>query len=337
MTRIAVVGAGYWGTNLVRVFHELGVLHRICDFSPMRLQDLSQRYPGVKMDACCDELLADPHVDAVVIATPAETHYSLATQALLAGKDVFVEKPLTLHCEEAEKLAALAESRGRVLMVGHLLEYHPAITRLNELIHHGELGRLEYVYSNRLNMGKVRREENALWSFAPHDISVILLLLNQMPIQVAANGGTYLQPNIVDVTVSTMLFDRGVRAHLFVSWLHPYKEQKLVVVGEHRMAVFDDVRKTDRLQIYDKKIELVNGQFVTEKPAARTIDFPADEPLLLEAQHFLDCIATRQTPKTDARDGWRVLKVLEASQRSLSLNGQPVQLEPLRSMAIARG
>src|SRR6266571_425223 len=160
MTRIAVVGAGYWGTNLVRVFHELGVLHRICDFSPMRLQDLSQRYPGVKMDACCDELLADPHVDAVVIATPAETHYSLATQALLAGKDVFVEKPLTLHCEEAEKLAALAESRGRVLMVGHLLEYHPAITRLNELIHHGELGRLEYVYSNRLNMGKVRREEN---------------------------------------------------------------------------------------------------------------------------------------------------------------------------------
>jgi predicted dehydrogenase len=265
-------------------------------------------------------------VDAVVIATPAETHYALARQALLAGKDAFVEKPLTLRCEEAEKLTALAESQGRILMVGHLLEFHPAITRLNELIQQGELGRLEYVYSNRLNMGKVRREENALWSFAPHDISVILLLLNRMPIQVAATGGTYLQPNIADVTVSTMLFDRGVRAHLFVSWLHPYKEQKLVVVGEHGMAVFDDVRKTEKLQLYDKKIDLVNGQFVAERPNARAVEFPADEPLMLECRHFLECLETRRTPKTDGRDGWRVLKVLEASQRSLTMNGEPVQL-----------
>ena len=186
-------------------------------------------------------------------------------------------------------------------------------------------------------MGKVRREENALWSFAPHDISVILLLLKRLPIQVAATGGTYLQPNIADVTISTMLFDRGVRAHLFVSWLHPYKEQKLVVVGEHRMAVFDDVRKTEKLQIYDKKIDLVNGQFVAEKPTARTVDFPPDEPLLLECRHFLECIATRQTPRTDGHDGWRVLKVLEASQRSLSMNGEPVQLQPLRSMEVVRG
>ncbi len=335
-TRVAVIGAGYWGANLVRGFHELGVLHRVCDFSPTRLQELTRKYPGVHMETCCDDLLADRQVDAVVIATPAETHYTLATRALLAGKDVFVEKPLTLHCEEAEKLTALAESRGQVLMVGHLLEYHPAITRLNELIDQGELGRLEYVYSNRLNMGKVRREENALWSFAPHDISVILLLLNQMPIQVAATGGTYLQPNIADVTVSTMLFDRGVRAHLFVSWLHPYKEQKLVVVGEHRMAVFDDVRTTEKLQIYDKKIDLVNGQFVAEKPLARTVEFAADEPLLLECQHFLHCIATRQTPKTDGHDGWRVLKVLEASQRSLSMNGEPVQLDLHRSKELIR-
>jgi predicted dehydrogenase len=222
-------------------------------------------------------------------------------------------------------------------MVGHLLEFHPAITRLNELIERGELGRLEYIYSNRLNMGKVRREENALWSFAPHDISVILLLLKRMPIQVAATGGTYLQPNIADVTVSTMLFDRGVRAHLFVSWLHPYKEQKLVVVGEHRMAVFDDVRKTEKLQIYDKKIDLVNGQFVVEKPAGTAVDFPKDEPLLLECRHFIECLESRRTPKTDGRDGWRVLKVLEASQRSLTMNGEPVQLEPLRSLASARG
>ena len=337
MTRIGVIGAGYWGVNLVRVFHELGVLHRVCDFSTKRLEDLAAKYRDVRMDACCDDLLADPQIDAVVIATPAETHFNLASRALLAGKDVFVEKPLTLHCEDAQKLTDLADSRDRVLMVGHLLEYHPAVTRLNDLIEAGELGRIEYIYSNRLNMGKVRREENALWSFAPHDISVILLLLKQMPIQVAATGGTYLQPNIADVTVSTMLFERGVRAHLFVSWLHPFKEQKLVVVGEHRMAVFDDVRKTEKLQIYDKKIDLVNGQFVAERPQAHPVEFAPDEPLLLECQHFLDCVETRQTPRTDGRDGWRVLKVLEASQRSLSLNGEPVQLDPARSMALARG
>ena len=222
-------------------------------------------------------------------------------------------------------------------MVGHLLEYHPAITRLQEMIERGELGRLEYIYSNRLNLGKVRREENALWSFAPHDISVILLLVKQLPIQVTALGGSYLQPNIADVTVSTMLFERGVRAHLFVSWLHPYKEQRLVVVGEHRMAVFDDVRKTDKLQIYDKKIALVNGQFVAEKPEARTITFPTDEPLRLECEHFLSCLQSRETPKTDGNDGWRVLKVLEASQRSLSMNGEPVQVETGRSMEVVRG
>jgi UDP-2-acetamido-3-amino-2,3-dideoxy-glucuronate N-acetyltransferase len=333
--RIAVVGAGYWGVNLVRVFHELGALGRICDFSQPRLQQLAGNYPDVPMTSSYEELLEDPAIQAVVIATPAETHYMLARRALLAGKDVYVEKPLTLHCEEAETLIALAERERRILMVGHLLEYHPAVTRLNEMIEQGELGRIEYIYSNRLNMGKVRREENALWSFAPHDISVILLLLKQMPIQVTATGGTYLQPNIADVTVSTMLFDRGVRAHIFVSWLHPYKEQKLVVVGERRMAVFDDVRKTDKLQIYEKKIEMVNGQFVAERPAAKTVEFPAEEPLRLECRHFLKCLETRQTPRTDGRDGWRVLKVLEASQRSLNMNGEPVQLEHARSLAAA--
>lgn len=335
--RIAVVGAGYWGANLVRVFNQLGVLSRICDFSRTRLEQLAGSYPDVQMTDSYDEVLDDPEVSGVVIATPAETHYALARKAILAQKDVFVEKPLTLRCEEAELLNDLAYRENRILMVGHLLEYHPAVTRLNEMIEQGELGRIEYIYSNRLNMGKVRREENALWSFAPHDISVILLLLKQMPVQVTAMGGTYLQPNIADVTVSTMLFDRGARAHLFVSWLHPYKEQKLVVVGERRMAVFDDVRKTDKLQVYDKRIDMINGEFVAERPAAKTVEFPADEPLRLECQHFLDCIETRATPRTDGRDGWRVLKVLEASQRSLTMNGEPVQLEPARSLAVARG
>jgi UDP-2-acetamido-3-amino-2,3-dideoxy-glucuronate N-acetyltransferase len=328
--RVAVVGAGYWGQNLVRVFHQLGVLEWICDFSPARLQQMSEKYGDTKTTGSLEAILDDQSVGAIVIATPAETHYDLARRALLAGKDVFVEKPLTLFCEEAEVLIDLAASRGRILMVGHLLEFHPAVTRLNELIDQGELGRLEYVYSNRLNLGKVRREENALWSFAPHDISVILLLLRQLPIQVTATGGTYLQPNIADVTVSTMLFDRGVRAHLFVSWLHPYKEQKLVVVGERRMVVFDDVRATDKLQIFDKKIDLVNGQFVAQRPTGRPVEFPVAEPLLLECSHFLECIEQRKAPKTDGRDGWRVLKVLEASQRSLSMNGEPVRLEPAR-------
>lgn len=334
--RVTVVGAGYWGVNLVRVFHQLGALRGICDFSPARLSQLTEQYPDIPMQSSYEAVLDDSSVDAVVIATPAERHYQMARQALLAGKDTFVEKPLTLRCEDAEDLVALAERHKRILMVGHLLEFHPAINRLQELISQGELGRLEYIYSNRLNLGKVRREENALWSFAPHDISVILLLLNQLPIQVAAFGGTYLQPNIADVTISTMLFERGVRAHLFVSWLHPYKEQKLVVVGERRMAVFDDVRKSEKLQIYDKKIDLVNGQFVVERPLGQPVAFPADEPLLLECRHFLECIEMRRQPKTDGHDAWRVLKVLEASQRSLSLNGDPVQLEPRRSLEVLR-
>jgi UDP-2-acetamido-3-amino-2,3-dideoxy-glucuronate N-acetyltransferase len=337
LMKIAVVGGGYWGENLIRVFHQMGVLYRICDLQPERLEKLATKYPDVKVESSFEAIADDPEIDGVVVATPAETHYALAQRLLQAGKDIFVEKPLVLRCEEAEKLMVLAEQKQRLLMVGHLLEYHPAVTRLEELIESGELGRIEYIYSNRLNLGKVRREENALWSFAPHDISVILLLVKQLPIQVTATGGAYLQPNISDVTVSTMLFDRGVRAHIFVSWLHPYKEQKLVVVGERRMAVFDDVLKTGKLQIYEKKIGLVNGQFVVEKPAGREVDLCAGEPLALECRHFLDCIRSRQTPKTDGADAWRVLKVLEASQRSLSMNGEPVQLEPSRSLEAFRG
>ncbi|HXI41394.1 MAG TPA: Gfo/Idh/MocA family oxidoreductase [Bryobacteraceae bacterium] len=335
--RIAVVGAGYWGVNLIRVFHQLGVLDCVCDSYPARLQELAANYPGIRLESSLDNVFADPGIEAVVIATPAEAHYEIAKRAMEAGKDCFVEKPLALRCEDAEDLIAVAQRTKRILMVGHLLEFHPAITALQELIEQGDLGRLEYIYSNRLNLGKVRREENALWSFAPHDISVILLLLKQLPIQVTATGGTYLQPNIADVTVSTMLFARGVRAHLFVSWLHPYKEQRLVVIGEHRMAVFDDVRKSDKLQIYEKKIDLVNGQFVVDKRMPQTVSFSTDEPLVLECQHFLECIETRRPPKTDGADALRVLRVLEASQRSLTMNGEPVQLEPHRSLEQVRG
>jgi len=331
---IAVVGAGYWGENLVRVFHQLGVLHTVVDSRPGQLRQLAGKYPGFRPETSLDAVLNDSDIAGVVVATPAESHHRIALAALSAGKDVLVEKPIALCSEDAESLIDAALRQRRILMVGHLLEFHPAVLRLQELVESGALGRLEYIYSNRLNLGKVRREENALWSFAPHDISVILMLLKTLPVEVAASGGTYLQPNIADVTVSTMLFDRGVRAHLFVSWLHPYKEQRLVVIGEHRMAVFDDVRRDDKLQLFDRKIELVNGEFVVEKPAGETVAFSAAEPLGRECQHFLDCIGTRQTPRTDGHDAWRVLKVLEACQRSLIMNGEPVELEHRRSLAV---
>ena len=333
--KLAVVGAGYWGANLVRVFQQLGVLDRICESNVPRIEELAAMYPDVRVERSFEALLRDPSIDGVVIATPAETHYALAKQALRAGKDVFVEKPMTLHSGETAELTATAEDLGRILMVGHLLEFHPAILRLKQLIDEGYLGRIEYIYSNRLNLGKVRREENALWSFAPHDISVILLLLNELPIQVTATGGTYLQPNIADVTISTMLFGRGTRAHIFVSWLHPYKEQKLVIVGEKRMAVFDDVAKTEKLRVYDKRIDLVDGQFVAERPIAHCIEFPNDEPLMSECRHFVECIETRRTPRTDGHDAWRVLKVLEASQRSLSTNGEPVPVDTVHAFGSA--
>lgn len=332
--KIAVVGAGYWGENLIRVFHRLGVLSHICDSQPERLKKLGAMYPEATLVASPQAIIDDKSIQGAVIATPAETHFDIARQLIEGGKDVFVEKPLVLRCDDAERLIEIAKDRSRILMVGHLLEFHPAVTRLQELIEAGELGRIEYIYSNRLNLGKVRREENALWSFAPHDISVILLLLKKLPIQVTATGGAYLQPNIADVTLSTMLFDRGVRAHIFVSWLHPYKEQKLIVVGERKIAEFDDVSKTCKLQVYGRKIDLVDGQFVVEKPAPQPIELTPGEPLMIECQHFLECIESRRQPKTDGADAWRVLKVLEASQRSLNMNGEPVQLEPHRSFQL---
>ena len=241
----------------------------------------------------------------------------------------FVEKPLALRSSEAEKLVALAKARNRALMVGHLLRYHPAIVKLKDLCRDGELGRIEYVYSNRLNLGKVRREENALWSFAPHDVSVLLHLFESLPLQVSTTGGTYLQPNVADVTVSNLLFDNGARAHIFVSWLHPFKEQKLVVVGSKKMAVFDDVVPQHKLMLFEKNIALVNGNFQVKRPEGVPVAIDTTEPLLNECRHFLDCVAEGGTPDTDGNEGLRVLLVLQACQKSLQLNGEPVAVDGL--------
>jgi len=328
--QIAVVGTGYWGVNLVRAFAQLGVLNYVCDADNERANQIAFRY-GATPISSLEEVLSSRDVDAVVIATPAPTHYRLALQALQAGKDVFVEKPITLHCSECEALINMADGKRLILMVGHLLLYHPAIVKLKECVDSGTLGNIEYVYSNRLNFGKVRREENALWSFAPHDISVILHLLSgELPLQVSAVGGTYLQPNIADVTVSHMLFDRGIRSHIFVSWLHPYKEQRLVVVGSKAIMAFDDTVNSDKLQLFDKKISLKDGQFVTEKPVGTALEYEPDEPLMAECRHFVDCVRTRHTPQSDGRDGLRVLSVLQACHRSLQLSGEPQLLNAVQ-------
>jgi UDP-2-acetamido-3-amino-2,3-dideoxy-glucuronate N-acetyltransferase len=252
--KVAVIGCGQWGKNLVRNFAELGALRAVCDTDPKKLATIRERWPEVHATTLYSEILKDEGITGVVIATPAGSHYTLAKEALLAGKDVFVEKPLALKVSEGRELVELAEQRHRILMVGHLLRYHPAVVALKGLIDQGRLGKLYYLYSNRLNLGRFRTEENILWSFAPHDLSVFLYLLGEAPIFVSAHGGSYLNHGIPDVTVTTLEFRSGVKGHIFVSWLHPYKEHKLIVVGDQGMAVFDDVEPERKLVFLPRRV-----------------------------------------------------------------------------------
>jgi UDP-2-acetamido-3-amino-2,3-dideoxy-glucuronate N-acetyltransferase len=302
---------------LVRNLSDLGALSWVCESDVGTRRDLAERYPKLRFTDSVEEVLTARGVEGVAIAAPAESHGRLVRQALLAGKDVFVEKPLSLSVREGEELVELASGRSRILMVGHLLWYHPAILKLRDLIEAGELGRIQYIYSNRLNLGKIRREENILWSFAPHDISVILGLIGEMPDSVQAQGGNYLHEQIADVTVSLLSFPSGVRAHIFVSWLHPFKEQKLVVVGDRKMAVFDDVEKKDKLLLYPHSIDWRNHLPVLNRADAQSVAFDTTEPLLAECRHFLECIENRTGPRTDGREGLRVLRVLEQCQEAL--------------------
>ncbi len=228
----------------------------------------------------------------------------------------------------------LAAEKGRILMVGHILHYHPAVQKLKELIDGGQLGQIRYVYSNRLNIGKIRKEENILWSFAPHDISVILLLMGEMPEEVGAQGGNYLQSKVADVTLTNFSFASGARGHIFVSWLHPFKEQMLVVVGERQMAVFDDVSPDRKLVLYPHQIDWIDHYPVARKAAGEAVPLEMSEPLKAECAHFLDCIRSRQQPQTDGNEGLRVLQVLQACQRSLDAKGAPVRLADLAPHAV---
>lgn len=315
--RIAVIGGGFWGKNLIRNFNEIGALAAVCDSRESALMDLAKQYPACRMETQFRAVIEDDSIQALAIATPAETHAPLVESALRAGKDVFVEKPLCLNVAQGRELIALARENKRILMVGHLLWYHPAIIRLKEMVDSGELGRIQYIYSNRLNLGRIRREENILWSFAPHDISVILGLLGEMPERVQAQGGNYLHQNIADVTTSLLSFSSGIKAHIFVSWLHPFKEQKLVVVGDRAMVVFNDVEEKDKLVLYPHSIGWKNQAPVANKAQARPIAVAPGEPLLAECRHFLDCVATRAQPRTDGAEALRVLEVLQRCQEAM--------------------
>ena len=315
---IAVIGTGYWGKNLVRNFHNLDALHTVCDTNIETLNSFVKQYPHVKGVGSFGEILTSKDIQGIAISTPAETHFELAREALLAGKDVYIEKPLCLSEQDGRVLNKLAEQNKRVLMVGHLLWYHPVVLALKEMVHTGELGRIQYIYSNRLNLGKLRREENVLWSFAPHDISVIIGLLEEMPESVQAQGGNYLHQQIADTTVTLLDFPSGVKAHIFVSWLHPFKEQKLVVVGEKGMAVFDDTAPwSEKLMVYPHSVEWNDNIPVANKAEGRAVVLEEDEPLRAECNHFLQCMEKRERPRTDGNEGLRVLQVLNRCQEAL--------------------
>jgi len=301
---VAVIGSGYWGKNLVRNFNSLGALKLICDKSEIILGNFKEQYPEVETCLALNEILNRSDIEGVVIATPAETHFNIARESLLAGKHVYVEKPLVLREEEGHELIDLAQKSSRALMVGHLLQYHPVFVRLKEMALSGALGRINYIYSNRLNLGKIRREENILWSFAPHDISMILSLAGEQPERLMTTGGNYLHQKIADVTTTHMEFPSGLQAHIFVSWLHPFKEQKLVVVGDKKMAVFDDTLPwEDKLLLYAHQINWKNNMPVPTKADPERVDIDQEEPLRQECQHFLNCITDGKIPLTDGEEG----------------------------------
>ncbi|MFH2007639.1 MAG: Gfo/Idh/MocA family oxidoreductase [bacterium] len=316
----AVIGMGYWGKNLVRNIHALEALHTICDSDPGRQSMIQESYPDVRFVTDYAEVLRTAAIDAVVLATPAATHAEMAQAAMAAGKDVYIEKPLALNVTEGEQLVASAQRLGRVLMVGHILQYHPAVVRLRELVRDGALGQIQYLYSNRLNMGKIRIEENILWSFAPHDISVMLSLLGEDPSEISCRGGSFVNPGLVDVTMSQFSFPSGVKAHIFVNWLHPFKEQRLVVVGSEKMAVFDDTI-ADKLVLYPHRVEWKNRIPTAVKAKGEVVLLDAGEPLRAECQHFLECVAEQKTPLTDGQEGLRVLRILQACQQDLQRAG----------------
>jgi UDP-2-acetamido-3-amino-2,3-dideoxy-glucuronate N-acetyltransferase len=316
--RVGVVGAGYWGKNLLRNFADLGALAAFCDTNDAHRDTMALQFPNARPFSDPHALFAFTDLDAVAIATPAVTHGQLVAAALESGKHVFVEKPLCLDIAEAGRLRDRAAALSRTLMVGHLLLYHGAFIALRHCVETGGVGAVRYIYSNRLSLGKIRREENALWSFAPHDVSMILQLMREEPQSVVATGGHYLTPGVSDTTLSHLTFRGGVQAHIFVSWLHPFKEQRLVVVGSDGMAVFDDTQKgPGKLVLYRHVTEWNGDAPMVGKAPAVPIQYEDVEPLRQECAAFLAAVQDGAIPPSDANEGIRVLRVLAACQRSI--------------------
>jgi predicted dehydrogenase len=334
---VAVVGTGDWGANLVRNFANLpgARLVAVCDADPQRLAKSAAQYPGSRAYADVAQVAADPEIQCAVVAASAVGHYPLARTLLEAGKDVYVEKPLTLEVPHAEHLVRLAREKNRILMVGHLLLYHPGVQYMKRMVQDGTIGDVLYIYCQRVNLGKVRRDENALWSFAPHDLSVVLHLLEMEPLDVVARGSAFLQKDVEDVVFVDLRFPGGKLAHVHVSWLDPHKLRKFTVVGTQKMVVFDDMEASEKIKIYDKGVDRA-GEVVSYGDAltVRNGDIlipkiSLQEPLRLECSHFIDCVRERKTPLTDGVGGLRVVKVLDAAQKSLKNGGAPVAIEPL--------
>ena len=336
--RVGVVGLGYWGPNLARNFERLpgADLAYCCDLDEANLAKARSQYPEAVVTDDLERLLGDERLDAVVVATSVPTHYALGKRVLDAGKHAFIEKPIALRAADAQDLLDRAEANRVKLMVGHLLEYHPAVAKMKELIDSGELGKVFYAYANRLNLGKVRTDENALWSLGPHDVSVLNYLTGDEPEEVSARGECYLQDDVEDVVFGYIRYRGGMVGHLHVSWLDPHKSRKITVVGEKKMVVFDDMESERKLTIYDKGATTTRTKFETYGEFVTLhfgdIHIPKignDEPLRLECQHFVDCIANDEQPRSDGRDALNVVKVLDAMELSLREGGRPVKTAEL--------
>jgi predicted dehydrogenase len=319
---VGVVGLGYWGPNLARNFDALpgAELRWCCDAADAVRERLAPRHPGTRFTADLDDLLGDPALDAIVLATPVPTHAELAARVLEAGKHCFVEKPLAQSVAEAERAVRAARATGRVLMVGHLLQYHPGVNKLKEIAATGELGEIHYIYGNRLNLGQLRAEENALWSLGAHDVSVLLHLADEEPYELEARGESYMREGVEDVVFAFMRFPSGIAAHLHLSWLDPHKERRFTLVGSKRMATFDDMDPERKVTVYDKGFDEkadTYGEYITRSGDIWSPRVPNDEPLRLECEHFVACVREGRTPLSDGESGLRVVRVLEGLQQSL--------------------
>jgi len=333
--RVGVAGAGYWGKNLVRAFATVAGSHlvAIADASAEIRGRMARSYPGVELLENASELFRRPDIDAVALATPAATHAELTLEALAEGKDVYVEKPLALDLHTARKVQEATERSARIVQVGHLLRYHPAVEWLDSAVQAEEIGDLRYIYCRRVNLGRIRHEENALWSFGPHDISIILQLIRAEPLEVIAVGESWLQQDVADVVFITLRFPQGRIAHVQLSWLDPHKEREITVVGSRRMVTFDDAHPTEKIKIYDKGIDRqaeysTFAEFLSIRDGEIRIPaIPNAEPLAREAAHFVECVRSRAQPRTDVAEGVRVVRVLEAAQRSMDSGGTRVRLD----------